>query len=159
LRITQEFDYRNAKGILQTVDKQSLDELTSTLNDPSIKLRLGAPEGKQQDISRQVQEIFRRKRWTLEKPLFSLPDLRYDLYKGQIPVEIEIGHERLVYAVFFKFLADYSAREIPAGVMVVTSNPKDFGHTWHNSVTSTRRKVESIQNYLLVPMLVLGISP
>ena len=159
MRLTDSYDYRNARGILRTVDKQSLDELTSTLNDPSIKLHLGAPEGKQQNLSRQVQEVFRKKGWALEKPLFSLPDLRYDLYKGQIPVEIEIGHERLVYAVFFKFLADYSARKIPAGVMVVTSNPKDFGHTWHNSVASTKRKMESIQSYLLVPMLILGIAP
>ncbi len=159
MKVSQEYDYRNAKGILHTVDKAGLDELIGTLNDPSLKLRLGAPEGKQQDLSRQVQEFFRKLGWVVEKPLFSLPDLRYDLYKGQIPVEIEIGHERLVYAVFFKFLADYSARKIPAGVMVVTSNPKDFGHTWHNSVVSTRRKIESIQNYLLAPILILGISP
>jgi hypothetical protein len=159
LKVTEEYDYRNAKGILQPVDRENLDELTSALDDPGFRLRIGAPAGKQQDLSRQVQEAFHKKGWVLEKPLFSLPDLRYDLYKGQIPVEIEIGHERLVYAVFFKFLADYSARKIPAGVMVVTSNPKDFGHTWHNSVVSTRRKMESIQNYLLVPILVLGISP
>lgn len=147
------------KGVLQTVDKSNLDELIETLNDPGLKLRLGAPEGKQQDLSRQVQEVFRKKGWNVEKPLFSLPDLRYDLHKGQVPVEIEIGHERLVYAVFFKFLADYSARRIPAGVMVVTANPKEFGHSWHNSVVSTQRKIESIQNYLLVPILILGISP
>lgn len=159
MRVVNEYDYRNAKAILQTLDKPNLDDLTTTLNDPGLKLRLGAPEGKQQNLSRQVQDIFGKKGWEVEKPLFSLPDLRYDLFKGQVPVEIEIGHERLVYAVFFKFLADYSARKIPAGVMVVTDSPRDFGHVWHNSVVSTRRKIEAIQSSLLVPILVLGIKP
>ena len=85
--------------------------------------------------------------------------MRYDLLKSDVPIEIEIGHERLVYAVFFKFLADYSQRKIPAGVMVVTQNPKDFGHNWHNSLESTRRKIEAISSALLVPILVLGLQP
>ena len=91
--------------------------------------------------------------------MFSLPDLRYDLLKGDVPVEIEIGHERLVYAVFFKFLADYSKNKIPAGIMFVAETPEDFGHDWHNSRENTRRKIEAISETLLVPMLVLGVGP
>jgi hypothetical protein len=131
----------------------------STLNDPGVKLRLGAQPGKIQNLSRQLQEIFASKGWKIEKSLYTLPDLRYDLVKGEVPVEIEIGHERLVYAVFFKFLADYSARRIPAGVMVVTANPLEFGHKWPNSVANTKRKIEAIQSNFLVPILTIGILP
>ena len=153
------YDYRNAKSILESVDRANLDELIAVLNDPSIKLRLGAQPGKLQDISRQLQDILASRGWGRENPLYTLPDLRYDLVKGEIPVEIEIGHERLVYAVFFKFLADYSARKIPAGVMIVTASALEFGHSWHNSVANTKRKIEAVQSYFLVPILIIGILP
>lgn len=159
MRIGEIYDYRNARSILESVDHEDIQQLMSILSDSTIKLRLGAQPGKQQDISRQLQDVLARHGWETEKPLYTLPDLRYDLVKGEVPVEIEIGHERLVYAVFFKFLSDYSARKIPAGVMVVTAVPKEFGHTWHNSVASTKRKIEAIQSYLLVPILVIGILP
>lgn len=144
---------------MESTDGDNLKELEGILNDESIKLRLGKGTGKQQDLSSQVQDLFVNKGWKREVKLFTIPELRYDLFKGGMPVEIEIGHQRLVYAVFFKFLAEYSARKINAGVLVVTSNPDDFGHDWHNSVKTTRRKIEAIEKYLLVPMLVLGICP
>ena len=159
MKVVEVFDYRNAKSILESVDKTTLSELESVANDPAMTLRLGRGSKKQQDLSRQLQEMFVQRSWKKEVSLFTIPELRYDLFKGKIPVEIEIGHERLVYAVFFKFLADYSARKIEAGVLIATSNPRDFGHSWHNSVASTRRKIESIERYLLVPILVLGLKP
>lgn len=129
------------------------------LNAAELRLRLGVGQGKLQNLSRQIQLHFQARGWEIEKPLFTLPELRYDAVKEDVPVEIEIGHERLVYAVFFKFLADFSRQKIPAGVMVVSENPKDFGHTWHNSRENTRRKIEAISGALLVPILVLGIQP
>ncbi len=154
-----EYDYRNAKGILQSSRGGLLSEIIALLNDDQFHLRLGVTHGKLQDLSRQVQRHFEAHGWGLEKPLFTLPDLRYDMLKGDVPIEVEIGHERLVYAVFFKFLADYSRGKIPAGVMMVAENPKDFGHTWHNSRENTKRKIEAISSALLVPILVLGIQP
>lgn len=159
VQVLGEYDYRHAKGILQSTRGEILADIYRLLNDPKVRLRLGAVSGKKQDLSRQLQEHFVRNGWNKEQPLFALRDLRYDLLKGDVPIEIEIGHERLVYAVFFKFLADYTHRKIPAGVMVVAENPKDFGHTWHNSRDNTRRKIEAISSSLLVPMLVLGIQP
>jgi len=154
-----EYDYRNARGILQSRRHEVLDELYRLLNNDEFHLRLGAAAGKTQNLSRQLQNHLAGYGWELERPLFVLPDLRYDLLKEDVPIEIEIGHERLVYAVFFKFLADYSQRKIPAGVMIVAGNPRDFGHIWHNSLESTRRKIEAISSALLVPILVLGLKP
>jgi hypothetical protein len=159
VRILGEHDYRNAKGILQSSRGEVLAEIYHLLNDTQLHLRLGAAEGKQQDLSRQLQRYFAGHGWKVEEPLFTLPDLRYDLVKDDVPIEIEIGHERLVYAVFFKFMADYSKQRIPAGVMIVTENPRDFGHTWHNSRENTNRKIEAISTALLVPILVIGIQP
>ena len=81
------------------------------------------------------------------------------MVKENVPIEIEIGHQRLVYADFFKFLIDYSNGHIPAGIIVATENPESFGHIWHNSRESTARKIEAIQKSLLVPILVIGIEP
>ena len=84
--------------------------------------------------------------------------MRYDLKKGRVPVEIEIGHQRVVYADFFEFMADHSNGRIDVAVMIVVDNPLDFGHAWHCSVQSTQRKIESIKLIYNVPTLVLGIS-
>lgn len=50
--------------------------------------------------------------------------MRYDLYDGRMPIEIELGHERLVYPDVFEFLADDSAGHIPAGAMIITYTPR-----------------------------------
>lgn len=159
MRILGEFDYRNAKGILESRRSAILEEIYRLLNAEEFKLKLGPVSGKLQNLSRQLQRYFAEHGWSMEHPLFTLPDLRYDLLKEDVPIEIEIGHERLVYAVFFKFLADYSQHRVPAGVMVVAANPRDFGHTWHNSLENTQRKVEAISSALLVPVLVIGVKP
>jgi hypothetical protein len=85
--------------------------------------------------------------------------MQYDLLKGQVPIEIEIGHERLVFPDFFEFLADYSSGHIAAAVMIVTGNPKAFGHSWHCSLRSTQRKIESVKGVYLVPTLVIAVDP
>jgi len=128
VRILGEFDYRNARGILQSRREAAITEINDLLNDADFHLRLGAAPGKQQDLSNQIQNHFVAHGWKKERDVFTLPDLRYDLVKQDIPIEIEIGHARLVYADFLKFLVDYSKEKIPAGVMIVAENPKDFGH-------------------------------
>ncbi|NIQ04697.1 MAG: hypothetical protein GWO20_02885, partial [Candidatus Korarchaeota archaeon] len=102
--------------------------ILSILNDEKEPLVLEARKGGQRLLSRQVQKLFVEAGWVKERPHFSIPDLRYDLVKDNVPVEIEIGHERLVYADFFKFLVDYSNGYIPAGVIIATENPESFGH-------------------------------
>lgn len=57
-------------------------------------------------------------------PSVAVPGMRYDLYDGRMPIEIELGHERLVYPDVFEFLADDSAGHIPAGAMIITYTPR-----------------------------------
>ena len=159
MKVVGECDYLNAKCILEHEDPKPLHELYSTLNNSNLKLRLGAPKARKQNLSRQLQQIFVARGWQKERTHLTLPELRYDLFKGKTPVEIEIGHQRLVYADFFKFLVDYSNQRIPAAVMIAAADPLDFGHKWHNSLASTERKLGSIQLQLLVPILVLGLKP
>jgi len=154
-----EFDYRNARGILQSQREAILTEISNLLNDANFHLRLGAAPGKKQDLSNQIQKHFVSHGWGEEREVFTLPDLRYDLVKQDVPIEIEIGHARLVYADFLKFLVDYSREKIPAGVMVVAENPKDFGHKWPNSRENTKRKIQATASVLLVPILILGVQP
>jgi hypothetical protein len=85
--------------------------------------------------------------------------MKYDLLKDRIPIEIEIEHERLVFPDFFEFLADFSNGHIEAAVMIVTGTPAAFGHSWHCSLRSTKRKIESIQQVYLVPTLVVAVNP
>jgi hypothetical protein len=158
MHVLNEFDYRNAKAILDARVPGLLDEVLGILNNAENRLDVN-PHGKQRDVSRQIQRFFEAEEWRREVSHFSVPDLKYDLLKSGIPIEIEIGHERLVYAVFFKFLVDYSNQQIPTGIVVATENPEDFGESWHNSRLKTQRKIEALSKFFLVPVLVIGISP
>lgn len=154
-----EYDYRNAKAILQATSPQILAEIYTTLQDPAKTLNLSSSESSQRQLSSQLQSWFVAKGWKDEQPAFSVPGMQYDLLKDRVPIEIEIGHERLVFPDFFEFLADYSNGHINAAIMIVTGNPKLFGHNWHCSLRSTQRKIESVKGVYLVPTLVIAVDP
>jgi hypothetical protein len=158
MRIIREFDYRHAAAVIDAVDAGLLDRIRGVLTAPTAILNLTGGTGPR-DLSAQVQRWFRDAGWKHEVPATTVPGMRYDLHDGKVPIEIEFGHERLVYPDFFEFLADYSALHIPAGVMIVTHTPRAFGHTWHCSIASTERKILAIQSVYLVPTLVIGVDP
>ena len=158
MNIVGEFDYRNAKSILEKRFPQIFREIYSILNNPENEIDL-TRTGPQRILSAQIQRWFTRLDWRKEQPAFSIEELRYDLLKENIPIEIEIGHQRLVYADFFEFLSDYSKGYIPLGVMIVTGDPNRYGHNWHNSLESTRRKILAIKESFLVPILVIAVNP
>lgn len=158
MRISGEFDYRNSRAALDASSPGIYREILRILEHPDNNLDLSS-KGKQRNLSKQVQLWFVQNGWKSESPPLTLPDLRYDLIKDRIPLEIEIGHKRLVYADFFKFLADYSKSQIPAAVMVVTGDPLKFGHSWHNNLESTSKKIAAVSEVFLVPILVVAIDP
>lgn len=159
MKLAGEFDYRNAKAILQAVAPQLLAEIYDVLQHADSKLNLVADGEAQRKLSTQLKKWFVAKGWKEEQPAFSVPGMQYDLLKDRIPIEIEIGHERLVFPDFFEFLADYSNGHIAVAVMIVTGNPKAFGHSWHCSLRSTQRKIESVKGVYLVPTLVIAVDP
>jgi hypothetical protein len=158
MRVSNKFNYRCAEEILQTKYPEQLHEIFAVLNDDNFELSEN-PNGNN-SFSRQIQERFAVvfNGWDLEVSCESAVELRYDLKKGRVPVEIEIGHQRVVYADFFEFMADHSNGMIDVAVMIVVDDPNQFGHTWHCSVDSTQRKIDSIKSVYNVPTLVLGIS-
>ncbi len=158
MRITGRLDYRNAVSILETSAPGVVAEVEGILTHPDHVLDF-EKKGKQRNLSKQVQSWFGDAGWETEAPSFSIPDMRYDLLKGRIPIEIELGHQRLVFPEFFEFLADYSKEQIPAAIMIVTGDPELFGHNWHCSLASTTRKIDAIREIFLVPVLVIAVDP
>jgi len=158
MKVVGEFNYRNAKEILERAYPEILKEILDILNYPNNKIDLTS-SGSQRNLSVQVQNWFVSKGWEKETHSFSIQGLKYDLVKGNICIEIELGHQRLVYADFFEFMADYSKGHIPLGIMIVTGDPNKFGHSWHNSLDSTRRKILAIKEAFLVPVLVIAVDP
>ncbi len=116
MKIVGEFNYRNAKEILERAYPEILKEIYAILENRDNSIDL-SESGAQRKLSKQVQEWFIKKGWKKEHSAFSIRELKYDLLKGSIPIEIEIGHERLVYADFFEFTADYSKGYIPLGII------------------------------------------
>ena len=158
MKIVDEYSYRNGKEILQKKEPALAKEIINILKNKNNKLNLSKRSG-QSLLSSQIPGWFEKSGWVKEAPCFSISDLRYDLLKKDIPIEIEIGHQRLVYADFFEFMADYSKRKIPMAVMIVAGNPSNFGHTWHNSLHSTKKKIEAIKETFLIPLWVIAVDP
>jgi hypothetical protein len=158
VRIVREFDYRNAEAVIDGVSPGVLAQIRAILTSECSELNLSAT-GKQRSLSSQVQKWFVEQGWKSEVPAIAVPGMRYDLHDGKIPIEIELGHERLVYPDFFEFMADHAQRHIPAAVMIVTNTPSLYGHNWHCSIASTERKILAIQSIYLVPTFVIGVDP
>lgn len=158
MNIASTFNYRNAWEIIQARHIDEYQDIQNILNDDRFHLEENASGNN--NFSRQIQSRFQdlNNNWDLEFPCYSANELAYDLHKNGLPIEVEIGHQRLVYADFFKFLSDYSNGRIHAAIMIVTDNPMDFGHNWHCSVASTKRKIESMSHVYLVPTLLIGIN-
>jgi hypothetical protein len=160
MRIVAEYNYRYAAQILEAVSGVELQELRGTLNNPGNVLDMIQKSGKQRDYSAQIKQWFISQHgWAPEQRCKAVPAMRYDLTKGLVCVEIEIGHQRLVYPDFFEFAADHAKQNIPAGVLVVTATPRSFGHDWHCSLASTKQKINAIAEWLSVPLLVIGVDP
>lgn len=158
MKVINKYNYRNAKEILEKKYPKILKETLNILNDSTKKIDLSA-QGPQRNLSSQIQEWFVKKGWEKEKPSFSIKELRYDLVKDNIVIEIELGHQRLVYADFFEFMADCSKGHIDVAIMIVANEPEKFGHDWHNSLDSTKKKILAIKETFLVPVFVIAIDP
>lgn len=102
MKIVSEFNYRSAKEIIKNYNPDLLKEIYEILNDKHNKLDLNLKEGKnQRDTSIQIKKLFINKRWNEEISSKAIPEMKYDLVKDEsFPIEIEVGHMRLVYAVF-----------------------------------------------------------
>ncbi len=158
MQLTGELNYRNARAILDASRPGIIDEIEKILTHPAHTLEF-ENGGRQQNLSKQMQDWFADAGWQKEAFCFTIPNMRYDLLKWNIPIEIELGHQRLVFADFFEFMADFDKEEIPGAVMVVTGNPNRYGHSWHCSLDSTARKINAVRELFLVPVLVLGVDP
>lgn len=155
-----QFSYRNALEILEKKYPYILPEIFDILFDKKNSIDLSNTES-QRKLSSQVQGWFVQKGWKKEQPCFSKPlrNLKYDLSKDNIVMEIELGHQRLIYADLFKFMADYSNTFIDLGIFIVAGEPDRFGHKWHNTLESTRRKILAVQEVFLVPIFILAVNP
>jgi hypothetical protein len=159
VKIGAEFSYRYAKEILQAVSPEELQDIQCVLNDPA-NILTGNKTKTQRDYSAQIKNWFvSQKNWKAEQPCKAVPGMKYDLQKGLVSVEIEIGHQRLVFPDFFEFAADHAKQNIAAGVLIVTHDPMCFGHDWHCSLASTKLKISSVADWLSVPLLVIAVNP
>lgn len=159
MQISAEFSYRYAKEILQAVAPKELQDIQSVLNNPHNTLNTKKAK-KQRNYSAQIKDWFvSQKGWKAERPCKAVPGMKYDLQKGLVCVEIEIGHQRLVFPDFFEFAADHAKQNIAAGVLIVTCDPIKFGDNWHCSLQSTKLKIASVSDWLTVPLLVIAVDP
>lgn len=159
MQIGAQFNHRYAKEILQAVAPKELSEIQDVLNYPHNVLNANNPKT-QRDFSAQIKNWFvSQKGWKAEQPCKAVPGMKYDLQKGLVSVEIEIGHQRLVFPDFFEFAADHAKQNIAAGVLIVTCDPMKFGHNWHCSLQSTKLKIASVAEWLTVPLLVIAVNP
>lgn len=159
VEILGETSYRGGREIIKQSKPEEYGTLTRILQGGIFSIDTEPPDDGQRDISGQVQRQFVEEGWKSEVKVQNMDGPKYDLYRNKVPIEVELGHRRMVYADFFKFLADYSERDIQAGVMIVTENADDFGKSWHNSRSSTLNKLEAVEDNYFVPLWIIGICP
>lgn len=159
VEILGETNFRNGREIIKQVKPEEYGTITRLLRGDMFKIDTESPDEGQRKISDQVTSQFKAEGWRTEVRVTNMDGPKYDLYRNDVPIEVELGHKRMVYADFFKFLADYSERSIPAGVMIVTENSEDFGKKWHNSRESTLSKLSAIEDNYFVPLWIIGIAP
>lgn len=159
VEILGETSYRGGREIIKQSKPEEYGTLQRILNGNKFSINTESPESGQRDISGQVQREFITEGWKSEVQVQNMDGPKYDLYRNEVPIEVELGHRRMVYADFFKFLADYSERDIRAGVMIVTENAEDFGKSWHNTRNSTLNKLRAVEDNYFVPLWIIGISP
>jgi hypothetical protein len=157
--IVEETSYRSGLEIVKQTKPEEFGTIRRLLNGGKFDLSLEVPEDGQRDISGQVAEQFELEGWDSEVVVENMDGPKYDLFRNDVPIEIELGHRRMVYADFFKFLADYSQGSIPAGVMIVTEDADDFGKSWHNTRESTLNKLSAIEDNYFGPLWISGIAP
>jgi hypothetical protein len=158
MQIAAEFSYRYATEILQGAAPRELKDIRAVLSNPENILS-NNEGGKQRNYSAQIKDWFTSQRnWKSEQPCKAVPGMKYDLQKGLVAIEIEIGHQRLVFPDFFEFAADHAKQNIAAGVLIVTHDPMQFGHDWHCSLQSTKLKIASVADWLTVPLLVIAVD-
>lgn len=159
VEILGETSFRSGREIIKQAKPEEYGTIVRLLEGGVFDIDTESPESGQRDISGQVTERFEAEGWKTEVKVRNMDGPKYDLFRNDVPIEVELGHKRMVYADFFKFLADYSERSIPAGVMIVTENSEDFGKNWHNSRESTLNKLSAIEDNYFVPLWIIGISP
>lgn len=157
--ILNETSYRGGREIIKQSKPEEYGVIKRLLDGGSFSIDIESPEEGQRSISSQVAEQFAAEGWETEVTVDNMGRTKYDLYRNEVPIEIELGHRRMVYADFFKFLADYSERNILAGVMVTAENAEDFGKSWHNTRGSTLQKLEAVEDNYFVPLWIIGIAP
>lgn len=157
--ILDETSFRSGREIIKQAKPEEYGTVTRLLDNAEFDIDTESPDEGQRDISGQVTSQFEAEGWETEVKVENMDGPKYDLFRNDVPIEVELGHRRMVYADFFKFLADYSERSIPAGVMVVTENADDFGKSWHNSRESTLNKLSAIEDNYFVPLWIIGVEP
>src|SRR5262245_50992905 len=95
MKISKEFDYRNASAVLEASAPGIVAEIRSILIN-EVHILDFALKGKQRDLSVQVQDWFVQYDWQKERRTFAIPEMKYDLLKGNVPIDVELGHQRLV---------------------------------------------------------------
>lgn len=159
MKIINTYDYRNALAVLNNNHRNEYAELKNVLKNPAFILQF--VQGRDNTCSKQIQRRVKNlyPNWNLEFPNYSLPDLKYDMHKNRLPVEIEISYKRSIFADFYKFSIDHMNNNIHAAIFITTNNPMDFGHNWHCSYNYICNSLNNFGQIYQVPTLVIGIEP
>jgi hypothetical protein len=140
VEVLGETSYRSGREIIKQAKPEEFGTIDRLLNGGNFELDTESPDERQRNISDQITDEFSAEGWQTEVKVKNMDGPKYDLFRNGVPIEVEIGHRRMVYADFFKFLADYSERHIPA---------RD----------SMMNKLSAVEDNFFVPIWIIGIPP
>jgi len=146
-----EYDFKFAKTILHEIEM--LREIDSILREANIKLGRNVSPSP----SRALIELFEINNWVRE---YSVTDrssrLRFDLFKNNVAIEIQLTDPSDCYNDYLKFLLAYNHERIEVGVEIVYDNT-----VRGSSLPYINRVINDLEIYRRVipcPIWVIGLK-
>jgi hypothetical protein len=154
MRIINEYDFRNAKQIID-LNKSIMKDILSAFNSCPYKLGSDSPS----KVKEYVGEILNSKGWADKVKIDSRLRLSINYVKDDYGVALQLGNVARVYADLFKLSYLEHVKIIKAGILIVPCQyeSKLMGGNYA-CYEKTVSELEVMHSVVRMPLLILGIG-
>ena len=148
--VKEKYSHNSAEVLLQESGNY-FTEIISLLQ--PIKL----VDRKARVVNSEIRNAFELADWATEEQVINNSQYRYDAYKDEVAVEVELSLHAYTYRDYFKFLLGLQIGKVEIGILIVRheSAQTDPAQVTFNRVV---RDLGIFTRIINIPILVLGIS-
>ncbi|MCX7926348.1 MAG: hypothetical protein N2554_11155 [Fimbriimonadales bacterium] len=148
-----EYDFKFAKTILQQHFPEQFEDIQGAI--AQLDTRLG--RAVRPTPAKLLAKLLRQRGWQHEQhPTPECPQLRFDLQKERVAVEIQMSDRADCYNDFLKFLLAYNQGSIDVGVEIVYDDTVNGRNIPRISVV--KRDLETYRQIFACPIWLIGLK-